>query len=388
MATSAPATLGVCARVRGAVVLITIALWAIMQSGCGDPLVVLGDAPGYLRVIAGAGDSIGTRVDSLAMRTRFTEPGAVVFDPATRLLYIADRGSTTTSGGITTSVTRIFAVTSAGRLQLLLDTGGCSSGTCLVEATAMTLAPDGGLLIADGVGHRVFRFIPATRQLEVVAGIGTPAYAPDGVPARQASLRRPAGIAVSPAGIIYISEENGHQVRTLDAAGVLGTLAGNGTASHSGDGGSAATAGVHSPAGLALHGNSLFLAEAGANAVRRVDLASHQIATVAGNLVRGFTGDGGPALQAALAAPRALAVTPDGTRLFIADRDNRRVRVVNLESGSIATYAGDGSTDFTGNRQPAGVTALRAPSGLWTSPGYLYIADPAMYVVWQATTDL
>jgi DNA-binding beta-propeller fold protein YncE len=251
----------------------------------------------------------------------------------------------------------------------------------------MTLAPEGALLIADGVGHRVFRFHPGTRQLTVVAGTGQPGSSPDGTAAAQASLRRPAGIAVAADGTIYVSEETGHQVRSIDGAGRLGTVAGVGTASHTGDGGSARAAGVHAPTGLARAGNELYVAEAGAHTIRRIDLAGDRISTVAGSEVPGFAGDGGPALQARLAIPQAVAITADGSRLFIADRGNRRVRVVNLATGTIATYAGDGTTRFTGSRQPAGATALRGPRGLWITPTALYVADPPMYVVWQATID-
>jgi sugar lactone lactonase YvrE len=360
----------------------------LVSGGCGEPLVVVGEAPGLLRVVAGIGDSIGTRIDTAATRSRFTEPGAVVFAAGSQLLYIADRGATAASGGITTRVARIFSVSSSGRLERLLDSGGCAGGICLVEATAMSLAPDGALLIADGVGHRVFRFSPADRRLTVIAGTGVSAAAADGTPAAQASLRRPAGIAVGDDGSIYISEERGNQVRRIQPDGALSTLAGTGAAAHTGDGGNALAAAVHAPAGLVRHGGSLYLAETGAHTVRVIDLATGQIGTVAGNQALGFAGDGGPALQAALATPQALAVSADGTRLFIADRDNRRVRVVNLQTGSIGTYAGDGTTRFSGSRQPAGATALRAPRGLWAAAGRLYIADPPMHVVWVAALEL
>jgi DNA-binding beta-propeller fold protein YncE len=372
-------------RLRNRAVLL---LGLLVLAGCGERLVIVGESLGLLRVVAGIGDSIGTRVDTAATRTRLTEPGAVVFDPVSQLLYLADRGATAASGGITTRVVRIFSITSTGRLELLLESGGCAAGVCLVEATAAALALDGTLLIADGVGHRVFRFSPADRRLTVLAGTGVSAASPDGTPAAQASLRRPAGIAVGEDGSIYVAEERGNQVRRIQPDGTLGTVAGTGAAAHAGDGGSALAAALHAPTGLAVHGGALYVAEAGAHTVRVIDLAAGGIATVAGNQALGFTGDGGPALQAALATPHAIAVTADGTRLFIADRDNRRVRVVNLQTGIIATYAGDGTTRFTGPRQPAGATALRAPRGLWAAPGRLYIADPPMHVAWVAVLEL
>lgn len=362
---------------------------AAVQAGCGDPVMVLGDSPGYMRVVVGIGDSIGTRVDSVATRTKLTEPGAVAFDVASGTLYVADRGATRVIQGITTHVARIFAVSSAGRLRLLLDAGGCPSGTmCVVEPTAMALAPDGTLLITDGGSHRVFRFAPASGALTVVAGTGAAGASPDGTPALQASLRRPAGIALAADGSIYVSEESGNQVRRIDAGGVLRTVAGSGSAVHSGDGAAAVSAGVFLPTGLALHGTQLYIAEAGAHTVRRVDLSTAGIETVAGNQVQGFSGDGGPALQASLSVPHALAVTASGSTLYISDRDNHRVRMVSLASGAIATYAGTGSTVFNGRRQPAGAAALRSPRGLAAGASFLCIADPAMQVVWRATVAL
>jgi DNA-binding beta-propeller fold protein YncE len=165
-------------------------------------------------------------------------------------------------------------------------------------------------------------------------------------------------------------------------------VAGSGAANHSGDGGPALAAGIALPTGLALHGAQLYVAEAGAHTVRRIELGSGTIETVAGNQLQGFSGDGGPALQASLSVPQALAVTPSGSTLYISDRENHRVRMVSLATGVIATYAGNGSTVFSGNRQPAGAASLRSPRGLAAGGSFLYIADPAMHVVWRATISM
>jgi len=353
-------------------------------AGCGEPLVVLGDAPGYLRVVAGIGGSPGTQVDSLATLTRLTDPAVVAFDAAAGVLYLADRGALRQYQGTTTHVARILAVNSAGRIRLLMDNGGCSGSVCLVEPTAMTLALDGTLIVADGLGQRVFRFSPANSALTVIAGTGTSAYSADGTPAAQASLRRPAGVAVAEDGSMFVAEETGNQVRRIDPAGLLQTVAGSGSASSGGDGGSATGAGIYLPAGLASGPGQLYIAESGAHRVRRVDLDHATIETVAGTGARSFGGDGGPAIQASLAVPQSLALTPGGNALYISDRDNHRVRLLNLNTGIITTYAGNGSTIFSGTRQPAGVTALRSPRGLSATGGFLFIADPAMYVVWRA----
>ncbi|HEX2167554.1 MAG TPA: hypothetical protein VHG09_10025, partial [Longimicrobiales bacterium] len=96
-------------------------------AGCGEPFVVLGDAPGLMRIVLGVGNSIGTTVDSLATRTRLTAPTAVAFNAEIGVLYVGDRGSVRQVNGITTPVARIFSVTSRGSAELLLDAGGCTT---------------------------------------------------------------------------------------------------------------------------------------------------------------------------------------------------------------------------------------------------------------------
>mgnify|MGYP006195945673 CR=1 FL=1 len=108
--------------------LLSVAAAAVLTSACGDPIVVLGDSPGTVRNVVGVGDSAGSRLDSIATRSRFLNMTAVAFRDETNMLYVADRGSTRVINFITTPIGRIFSVTSAGRLQHLLDGGGCSTG--------------------------------------------------------------------------------------------------------------------------------------------------------------------------------------------------------------------------------------------------------------------
>jgi sugar lactone lactonase YvrE len=146
---------------------------------------------------------------------------------------------------------------------------------------------------------------------------------------------------------------------------------------------------IATPTGLAFSRGRLFVSESGTHSVRAIELSSGTISTVAGSLAQGFAGDGGPALLARLSNPRALTVSADGNTLFIADRDNHRVRALNLAAGTIRTFSGTGATQFNGSRQPAGDAALRNPGGLWASArGFLFIADTGHQVVWRATLGL
>jgi serine/threonine-protein kinase len=355
------------------------------MAGCGDPLVVQGDAPGFMRVVAGIPDSLGVRIDSLATRSRLTDPSAVGFDGATDLLYVVDRGALLQQGGITQHVGRIMSVDSRARLRLLVDGGGCTPGPCLHAAAQMTPGAPGSFLLADPVGHRILRFDIATASLTPVSGTGAAAFTADGAMATGASLRTPSGIARAEDGTIYFSEQGGSVVRYIDPAGVLHTLAGTGVADYTGDGGPATAATLRSPGALALGNETLYIADVGSHTVRTVDLSTGIISTLVGTGGPGTGGDGGPAILAQLFVPSGLVLSEDGGLLYIADRENNRVRVVNLANGTIATFAGTGSRVFNGSRGPAGDLSLQRPNGLAIAGrGFLYIADTGHQVVWRA----
>lgn len=136
------------------------------------------------------------------------------------------------------------------------------------------------------------------------------------------------------------------------------------------------------PAGLALAGSVLYVAEGGGHRIRSVDLSTGTIRTVAGSGLADFAGDGGPATDARLRNPLAVAVSNDGRVLYVADTGNRRVRAVSLLTGMITTFAGTGEAAFNGDLLEAGQTALGAPSALTISPlGRLFVADSEQHVV-------
>ncbi|MGD8277725.1 MAG: hypothetical protein PVH00_06850 [Gemmatimonadota bacterium] len=360
-------------------------LAASLAGACGDPLVVLGDAPGIARVVAGIGDSIGTRVDSLATRSRFTTPSAVVFGEATQRLYFADRGSTLTANGVTRHVARLFSVQSDGRIARIIDRGGCSTGVCLESAHSMAATPEGDLYISDDVGHRIFRLRPASATLEPVAGSGVPGASPDGVAALGAPIHRPSGLAWVDGRLLF-AEHGGHRVRSIEADGTLGTIAGTGDDGSDGDGGAATAARLSGPVAIASDGAFLFVAEREGHRIRQVSLSTGTITTLAGDGTAGFRGDGGPATEARFDKPSGLAVTADGTTLFITDQGNARVRALDLRAGTIATFAGTGDHAFLPGPRQAGDISLYLPASLSTSPsGFLFIADPGHFVVWRCT---
>ena len=360
---------------------------SLAAAACGDPVLVVGDAPGSMRIVAGVGDSTGTRVDPVATRTLLTDPTAPVTD-SEGLLYFADQGAARVVNGVERPFGRVFVVASDGRLDVLVPDGGCVGAVCLERPVAMALGPGGTLLIADESGNRILSLDPATGALTVIAGTGAAQSSPDGTPASEANLNRPGGVVTGGDGAIYVTERASHRVRVI-RDGVLGTVAGTGTAGSTGDEGPALLARFDAPSGLAIAGDVLYVADEANQRVRAIDLTDGSIRRVAGTGVAGGAGDGGAASGAQLDGPRALAVTPDRLLLYIAERTGHRVRVVNLATGAIATFAGTGDPEFLGAGRPAGLTGLDSPSGLAMSDhGFLHIADSGNAVVWRTTIRL
>ncbi|MEE8062232.1 MAG: HYR domain-containing protein, partial [Gemmatimonadales bacterium] len=207
------------------------------------------------------------------------------------------------------------------------------------------------------------------QTISTVAGGG-----PNNLPATQANLFSPTGVAVDASGNFYLAAQGLHRVFKVDINGTLTVVAGNGTRGFSGDGGPATTAALNSPFGVAVDAaGNLFIADVINNRIRKVD-TSGIITTVAGNGTVGFSGDGGPATTAALAFPSGVAVDAAGN-LFIADQINQRIRKVDT-SGIITTVAGNGTLGFSGDGGPATTAALANPLGVAVdAAGNLFIAD-------------
>lgn len=359
----------------------------VALAACGDPLIVLGDAPGRMRIVAGVGDSIGTRIDTLATRTRLTEPVAVAFDESQAVLFAADRGAVVQSGGSTRRMARLVSVRSNGRLTLVFSGASCPAA-CPQAVHSIVVATGGAVLLTDGVAHRVYRLDAGASLPAAIAGDGTAGDAPDGTLAANARVRAPSGIAVGDGGRIYFAEQGGHRIRVIEPDGRLRTVAGTGSPGAAGDGGPAAAAQLNSPAGIAVGGDVLYIADRLNHRIRAVSLTTGLITTLAGQGAAGFGGDGGPATEARFDRPESVALSTDQLTVFIADYGNHRIRAINLSSGIVQSSAGTGSVSWSGAGRPAGQTSLELPSGVAAGLGFLFIADTGHSVVWRMVVRL
>lgn len=211
----------------------------------------------------------------------------------------------------------------------------------------------------------------------------------DGGPAVCAKLNFPSAVAVDEVGNLYIADTMHHRVRKVDASsGLIATVAGTGQARFSGDGGLAVQAALNEPTGVAVEGGALYIADQSNNRVRKVELATGFISTIAGDGVAGYNGDEIAAVQASLAGPSGLAVGVDGM-LYVADTFNSRIRSIDPSTGRIATVAGDGGIyRYQGPDEPISASLSR-PAGIAAGrDGALYITDSDSHLIrrWDSGT--
>lgn len=191
------------------------------------------------------------------------------------------------------------------------------------------------------------------------------------------AILEPFGVAFDSAGNSYICEYKGQRITKLATDGVSTRFAGTGVAGYGGDGGPAASALLHDPHGLIIGpGDLMYIADTLNNRVRQVDIKSGKISTLAGTGEKGFSGDGGPALQAKFDGVFGIALTDSGDKLFIADLGNRRVRMIELKSGIVSTVAGNGTDAIPMDMAVAIQSPLQDPRAVAVDPrGNLYILE-------------
>jgi len=239
------------------------------------------------------------------------------------------------------------------------------------------------IYIADSVNN-IIRMVDPTGTISVFAGGGTTGLG-DGLPAVQAGLSGPTGVASDGGSGVYIADCNNNRIRYVSLyTGIISTVVNNtGSPGYSGDGFAALTARITNPYGVRVVGGVLYIADRGNNAIRMVDMLG-KIHTVAGfSGLAGYTNDGGPDTAAEFHNPTGLAQDPSGN-IYIADQLNHVVRKIT-PAGFISTFAGNSHKGYAGDAVVGGATTalLDSPTSLaWsTSNTTLYIADAGNHCI-------
>lgn len=345
---------------------------------CGPTEVLVGDAPGVARVVAGVlGRAYDGEADSIAVDARSVPLGAPAGVAASvdGSFYFADRGRR-----------RIGHVTAEGLLSWPVGRGRCGlpgpdgadpRRVCLVDPAGVALGADGSVAFTDMRGHAVYRYDPAADRLERLLGTGTAGMGADGALASGAPTAAPADVARGPDDAWYVVETLNHRIVQLGPDGRLHVVAGSGVPGDAGDGGPAAAARLAQPEGLAWHGDTLYLSDSGNHRIRRV--TDGIIEAYAGVGAAGFAGDGGPAGAALFRRPGRMAVT--GTLLLVADREDHRVRIIRLGPDTVGTFGGTGVAAVGADLQTIGLTPLLGPSAVASVGRAVFIADSGGFVV-------
>lgn len=314
-----------------------------------------------------------------ATRLRFQVPPQNA--PGKRTLSIQTRG------GLVQQKFEIFAKTfeamAAGEITTVaggVPYSGDNGAAILANLKfprSITIDGAGNIFIADRLNHRIRRVDAMTGIITTVGGTGVAGFSGDGGPATNAQLNSPQAIVFDSAENVVLTDLKNHAVRRIDAlTGVITTVAGTGVSGFGGDNDLAQQARLNQPYGVAIDQfDNLFIADTGNHRVRRVDAGSGVITTVAGNGIAAFQGDGGPAVSASLNQPYGVVIDLTGN-LIIADRDNGRIRRVDVATRLISTVAGNGSDDFSGDGGPAISAGLLDPEAVAIDGnGRLFISD-------------
>lgn len=356
---------------------------------------------GTIDIAAGQIGAVGFYYDSgdggLATSAKLYYPSRVAVDSADNL-YISDSGNREIRK--VDAKTGIISAFAGGPANQNRGDGGPATSAVLYDPQGMAFDTAGNLYIADESDGRVRMVSGSTGIISTVAGGATNGSILDGVSATSAALSRPYDVAVDGQNNLYIADSGSGRVRIVDAkTGIISTVAGNGSSGQSGDGSLATDAEVN-PYGIALDSSGNLYISNWPNTVRKVPAGGGKIVTIAGSSYGRFGGDGGSATTAELSGPMGLAFDKAGS-LYIADQYNYRVRkvtfpgpaatpafslaagsyfgtqtvsITDTATGATIYYTTDGSTPTTGSTvysAPITVSSTEIIKAIATAPGFI-----------------
>jgi len=320
-----------------------------------------------ITTIVGGGTTLGD--GGPAVDCELNLPYGIALDNSGNL-YIADRGHNI-----------IRKVDAAGIITTIAGTGASGYSGDGGPATAATMQTPNAVA-TDNAGNVYFsdRFNNCVRKIDAagiittIAGDGTQGYFGDGGPATNAKLYGPCFITFDRLGDLYIGDAFNNRIRMVNTIGIITTVAGTGSSIDTGDGGAAIAAGVDNPYAIAVDNiGNIYFTEYGGNRIRKIN-TSGIITTIAGNDTAGYRGDGDYATTAEFYNPTDIAIDPIGN-LDITDGHNGRLRQIRTD-GRINTIAGTGTNGFSGDGGEATLAEFNGPVSVAIDPaGSIYISD-------------
>ena len=289
------------------------------------------------------------------------------------------------TGVVGTSTRQIQVQLSGGTISTYAGTGtagytgdlGAATAARIAHPEGITVAANGDVYYADPDNNVIRKVTAATGIITTVAGSGGNGSSGDGGLAILAKFKNAEGVFVVANGDLYLADTGNHEIRKVTAlTGIVTLVVGSTSPGYSGDGGAAAAARLRLPAAIVVAANGdMYIADTGNDAVRKVTAATGIATTYAGTGTTGYTGDGGAATSARLSGPQGLVLAANGD-LYIADTGNNVIRRVTAATGVITTFAGTGTAGFLGDGGVATSARLNAPESVSISAsGELYIAD-------------
>lgn len=357
---------------------------------CCPPSVALADL-GDIVTVAGNGRAGNNGDEGVATEIAIDQPFGVEVGPD-GALYVTEVGQHRVRR-VDLRTGRITTVAGSGKKGYAGD-GELATQALLNEPYEVRFDLEGNLVFVEMQNHLVRRVDAKTRKISTIAGTGKAGFSGDGGAATQATFSQPHSIAYDKAGALYIADIGNHRIRRVDPkTGIVDTIAGTGEKQLPKSGTAAKGQSMFGPRALAVQGDLLWIGLREGNSIWKLDLMTGVLTHIAGSGKRGFSGDGGPLLEATFDGPKGIAVT-QGQDVYVVDTENQVIRRIDTSNGEIFTLAGQGpaARGYGGDGENGRKAKMDRPHGVCvSSDGMMYIGDTNNHrvrrvIVWTKST--